>query len=97
MITKRPCSFLLTRQSLHTFSIAQIISGLTITLTIRTHEHLHAAPAPGGGTFCAGHSGNTTDVKGTTTSIHENQLSKKAYVSSHRTLSMSNPGESVTK
>lgn len=64
MITKRPCSFLLTTQSLHTFSIAQIISGLTITLTIWTHEHLHAAPALGGGAFCAGYFSKYNGRKG---------------------------------
>lgn len=45
-------SFLLTTQSLHTFIIAQIISGFTIIL-IQIHEH--KATALGFGAFCARH------------------------------------------
>jgi len=50
---KEAMFFLLTTQSLHTYSIAQIISELTIILTIWTHEHLHTATTLGVGAFCA--------------------------------------------
>lgn len=48
----KEATFLLTTQSLHTFSIAPIISGLTIVL-IQTHKH--KATAVGFSAFCARH------------------------------------------
>lgn len=83
MITKRSHFFLLTTQSLHTF-IAQIISGLTIIL-IQTHEG--KATALGFGAFCARHfSKYDKTSRNSATSIHKNQFSEKACMSSHKTL-----------
>lgn len=38
---------------------------------------------------------DTTNVREAATSIHANQLSKTACMSSHATLNMSNPGKSL--
>lgn len=75
-------SFLLTTQSLHTFIIAQIISGFTIIL-IPTHEH--KATALGFGAFCTTHFSKYDKRQGTQL-LHKDQLSKTAWMSSHKTV-----------